>query len=182
VKRLAALSVLLLLAIPVVALATPPVFVTFCHVAGLAEDPANTVTLTLPYQAVFGQAGHFNEDGTPNAGHEQDYLGECQTPPTTTTTTVADTTTTAPTTTTTEQTTTTTFTEQTTTTIAECPPGTVHQPPFCVEPPTVLCETAGPAVSTPETLPFTGVNASVLAGVALVLLAVGATLLKVRQT
>ena len=39
------------------------------------------VTLTLPYNAVFGQAGHFNEDGTPQAGHEQDYLGPCQTPP-----------------------------------------------------------------------------------------------------
>ena len=58
-----------------------PVFVTFCHVAGREEDPANTVTLTLPYNAVFGQAGHFNEDGTPNAGHEQDHLGPCQAPP-----------------------------------------------------------------------------------------------------
>ena len=55
--------------------------VTFCHVAGSAEDPANIVTLTLPYTAVFGQAGHFNEDGTPKAGHEQDYLGPCQTTP-----------------------------------------------------------------------------------------------------
>ena len=55
--------------------------VTFCHVAGSAEDPANIVTLTLPYTAVFGQAGHFNEDGTPKAGHEQDYLGPCQTVP-----------------------------------------------------------------------------------------------------
>ena len=54
--------------------------VTFCHVAGSAEDPANTVTLTLPYTAVFGQAGHFNEDGTPRAGHEQDYLGPCSEP------------------------------------------------------------------------------------------------------
>ena len=32
-----------------------PDFVTFCHVAGRAEDPANTVTLTLPSNAVFGQ-------------------------------------------------------------------------------------------------------------------------------
>ena len=58
-----------------------PDFVTFCHVAGREEDPANTVTLTLPYNAVFGHAGHFNEDGTPNAGHEQDHLGPCQAPP-----------------------------------------------------------------------------------------------------
>ena len=55
---------------------------TFCHVAGRAEDPANTVTLTLPSNAVFGQGGHFNEDGTPQAGHEQDHLGACETPPT----------------------------------------------------------------------------------------------------
>ena len=54
-----------------------PEFVTFCHIAGRADDPANMVTLTLPYDAVFGQAGHFNEDGTPNAGHENDYLGPC---------------------------------------------------------------------------------------------------------
>ena len=58
-----------------------PDFVTFCHVAGREEDPANTVTLTLPYNAVFGQGGHFNEDGTPQAGHEQDHLGACQTAP-----------------------------------------------------------------------------------------------------
>ena len=58
-----------------------PDFVTFCHVAGREEDPANTVTLTLPYNAAFGQAGHFNEGGTPNAGHEQDHLGPCEAPP-----------------------------------------------------------------------------------------------------
>ena len=54
-----------------------PDFVTFCHVAGREEDPANTVTLTLPYNAVFGHAGHFNEDGTPKVGHEQDHFGPC---------------------------------------------------------------------------------------------------------
>jgi hypothetical protein len=52
--------------------------VTFCHVAGLAEDPANTVTITADEHAVFGQAGHFGENGTPNAGHEEDYLGPCE--------------------------------------------------------------------------------------------------------
>ncbi len=62
-------------------LESKPDFVTFCHVAGRAEDPANTVTLTLPFNAVFGQGGHFNEDGTPQAGHEQDHLGACETPP-----------------------------------------------------------------------------------------------------
>lgn len=197
-RRLAALSVLLLLSIPVVALATPPTFITFCHVAGLAEDPANTITLTLPYQAVFGVAGHFGENGTPNAGHEQDYLGECQTPPTgtttttapVTTTTVAETTTTtvAETTTTTQETTTTqpTFTEQTTTTIAECPPGTIHQPPLCVEPAVVLGETTTPETSAPpvvageETLPFTGMDTTTLALSALGLMLLGGAILKAR--
>jgi TolB protein len=48
---------------------------TFCHVAGRAEQPANYVILRdLPWQAVFGQAGHFYENGTPRAGHEQDFL------------------------------------------------------------------------------------------------------------
>jgi hypothetical protein len=72
--------VTLLVGIVQVARADRPVFVTFCHVAGLAEDPANTVTLTLPENAVYGEAGHFNENGTPKAGHEQDYLGPCQDP------------------------------------------------------------------------------------------------------
>jgi len=54
-----------------------PVFVTICHAAGLAADPANSVTLTLPENAVYGQAGHFNENGTPQAGHEEDTLGAC---------------------------------------------------------------------------------------------------------
>ena len=58
-----------------------PDFVTFCRVAGSEKNTANTVTLTLPYNAVFGQAGHFNENGTPNAGHEEDYLGPCQAAP-----------------------------------------------------------------------------------------------------
>jgi hypothetical protein len=30
--------------------------------------------LTLPYDTVFGQAGH-QRDCTPQAGHEHDYLG-----------------------------------------------------------------------------------------------------------
>lgn len=54
----------------------PPEFVTICHAAGLAGT-THFVTLTLPTVAVFGQAGHFFENGTPQAGHEQDYLGPC---------------------------------------------------------------------------------------------------------
>jgi hypothetical protein len=60
--------------------AGPPTFVTICHAAGLADEPANWVTLTLPENAVYGQAGHFNENGTTQAGHEQDYIGPCATP------------------------------------------------------------------------------------------------------
>jgi len=46
-------------------------------VAGRADDPANFITLTLPWVAVYGEAGHFFENGTPRAGHEQDTLGPC---------------------------------------------------------------------------------------------------------
>lgn len=179
-KRLTALIALLLLVPAVSVLATPPTFITFCHVAGLAEDPANTITLTLPEQAVFGQAGHFNENGTPKAGHEQDYLGECE-PDTTsttvpvTTTTVLVTTTTVPVTTTTQS----TFTEQTTTTVVECPPGTIHQPPFCVAPTTAAPPKVGTSsteVSLPEELPFTGASIGmlVLSAGAFLLLGLGA--------
>lgn len=55
--------------------------VTICHVAGLASDPANYITLTIAHAAVFGPGGHFNEDGTPQAGHEQDTMGACNPPP-----------------------------------------------------------------------------------------------------
>ena len=59
----------------------PPEHVVICHVAGLASDPANYITLDLPWVAVYGEAGHFFENGTPRAGHEQDTLGECNPPP-----------------------------------------------------------------------------------------------------
>ena len=59
----------------------PPEKITICHVAGLASDPANYITLNLPPQAVYGNGGHFNEDGTTQAGHEQDSFGECNPPP-----------------------------------------------------------------------------------------------------
>jgi len=51
--------------------------ITICHGAG-QEGTTQYVTLELPYEAVYGQGGHFNENGTTQAGHEQDYLGECQ--------------------------------------------------------------------------------------------------------
>ena len=57
--------------------------VTICHAAG-REGTTKFVTLTISHNAVYGPAGHFYENGTPRAGHEQDYLGACQSEPTTT--------------------------------------------------------------------------------------------------
>ncbi len=91
--------------------------ITICHAAG-QEGTTHFVTLTISPNAVFGPGGHFNEDGTPQAGHEQDYMGPCRTDTTTTTTTTEP-----PTTTTTTETTTTT-----TTTTTE-PPGGPRCPP-----------------------------------------------------
>ena len=65
--------------------------VVICHATG----SGSYVTLKLPYKAVFGKAGHFNENGTPNAGHEDDYLGPCQPTYTTTTSTTTTSTTTS---------------------------------------------------------------------------------------
>ena len=61
--------------------------VTLCHAAGL-DGTTKYITLTVAWNAAYGQAGHFYEDGTPRAGHENDYLGACEgdepsaTPPT----------------------------------------------------------------------------------------------------
>ncbi len=54
--------------------------VTICHAAGLAGT-TKFVTLTISVNAVYGNGGHFYENGTPQAGHEQDYFGPCITPP-----------------------------------------------------------------------------------------------------
>lgn len=62
--------------------------ITICHAAGLAGT-THYVTLTLSWHAVYGPAGHFFENGTPRAGHEEDYLGPCIGTPTPTATTTA---------------------------------------------------------------------------------------------
>jgi hypothetical protein len=72
--------------------------VTLCHAAGLAGT-TQYVTITVGYPAAYGPAGHFEENGTPQAGHEQDYLGACEGDETTTTPTTTTPTTTTPTTT-----------------------------------------------------------------------------------
>lgn len=59
--------------------AAPNTKVTICHVVGL-EGGTQYTTLTISEEAVYGHngnAGHFNEDGTTKAGHEQDYFGPC---------------------------------------------------------------------------------------------------------
>ena len=53
--------------------------VTICHASGLAGT-TKYETLTIGWMAVYDPAGHFYENGTPRAGHEQDYLGACKTP------------------------------------------------------------------------------------------------------
>ena len=65
--------------------------VTICHATSSETNPWQE--LTIGYQAVYGPAGHFSEPGSPNAGHEEDYEGPCQT--TTTSTTTPDDTTTS---------------------------------------------------------------------------------------
>lgn len=153
--------------IAVLALAGPahavqPEMVTICHAAGL-DGTTHYVTLTLPYTAVYGQAGHFNEPGTPNAGHEDDYEGACI---------VEVTTTTLPEVTTTVPQETTTVPDVTTvpdpTTVPAGPTTTAVAPPVVPEGPA-----AGPTPlnSTPgSTLPFTGSSTLplLLVGVALV--------------
>jgi LPXTG-motif cell wall-anchored protein len=55
--------------------------VTICHAAGRAGT-THFETLTISENAVYKEnGGHFYENGTPRAGHEQDYLGECVTTP-----------------------------------------------------------------------------------------------------
>lgn len=74
-----------------------PDTVTICHATGSGKY----VTLTIPSNAAFGQAGHFYENGTAKAGHEDDYLGPCVPSSTTTSTTTTTSSTTSTTSTTT---------------------------------------------------------------------------------
>lgn len=55
--------------------------VTICHAAG-QDGTTHYVELTISVNAVYGPGGHFNENGTPQAGHEDDYLGSCRAVPT----------------------------------------------------------------------------------------------------
>jgi len=151
----------------------PPVMVTICHAAGL-DGTTHYVTLTIPENAVYGQAGHFYENGTTRAGHEDDYLGECRvttttTEPTTTSTQVtttateptttstqATTTTSEATTTTTEATTTTTeattTTTEATTTTTEATTTTTDPTTTTTDPTTTATEATTTSVATTSTV------------------------------
>lgn len=121
--------------------------ITICHATGSGDYQ----TLTLPPKAVYGKngaSGHFNEQGTPNAGHENDYLGPCRTPTTPPPTTQPPaTTTTAPTTTSTTSTTSpTTVTTAATTTLPTSSTSTLPAPSTTVPDST---STSSP-VTTPD--------------------------------
>lgn len=61
-----------------VVLGTAQPKVILCHATSSETNPF--VTLEVGWPAAYGQAGHFYENGTPRAGHEQDYLGACAVP------------------------------------------------------------------------------------------------------
>lgn len=78
-KFLYAIAAFIIIGIGTFTIASAEPKVTLCHAAGLAGT-THYVTLTVGYAAAYGPAGHFDENGTPRAGHEQDYLGACTTP------------------------------------------------------------------------------------------------------
>jgi hypothetical protein len=75
-RRLAALVSAAVLALGMVTAVSAGEKITICHAAGL-DGTTKFVTLTISENAVYGEGGHFNENGTTQAGHEQDYMGAC---------------------------------------------------------------------------------------------------------
>lgn len=146
--------------------------VTLCHAAGL-EGTTHFVEITVGRPAAFGPAGHFFENGTPRAGHEEDYLGPCENEPTSTTRA-------EPTTTTKPNPTTTTSTTRgaTTTTETTAPSSTTStSTPATTTSISVSTTTVPPTTSVPlttGTLPLTGLSdVPLLAGWAIALGALG---------
>lgn len=72
-------AIVALLLLPSAVLANGQDKVVICHAAGL-DGTTQFVTIEVAYPAAYGEAGHFYENGTPRAGHEQDYLGACREP------------------------------------------------------------------------------------------------------
>ena len=87
IKILSSISVVMFASVGIYSYASIPVVkadneekITICHGAGQA-DTTHFETLTISRNAVYqdhGQGGHFYENGTPKAGHEQDYMGSCR--------------------------------------------------------------------------------------------------------
>ena len=195
IKRTTASIAILVLCVAAPAMAAEQV--TICHGAG-QDDTTQFVTLTISEEAAFGQAGHFYENGTPRAGHEQDYLGACRTDETTTTTTVLDETTT---TTLLDETTTTTLVEETTTTTAQVnsdpittttirldnlPSADVAVLGLTAEHSASVAQASGTSTvaATPAIteLPFTGISTQLLAAFALAFTATGGWMLMWRRS
>lgn len=156
--------------------------VTICHAAG-RDGTDKYVTLTVSENAVYKEnGGHFYENGTPRAGHEDDYFGSCKTVVTTVPTTVPTTETTIGETTTTVEPTTTTETDHTTTTVGDTvtvpsTDVTIGTPQVITRPRTVPKVTAT-AEPTADELPATGMSTAEMAmvGAGLVLIGYGAVL------
>lgn len=123
---------------------TPEPKITICHVAGLASDPANYITLTISENAVYGPGGHFNENGTTQAGHEQDYFGPCNPPTEVPSSTPTSTPSSTPTTTATP-------TESATVTATLVPPTATPVPTNTPIPPSATATTDTSVTSTPST-------------------------------
>jgi hypothetical protein len=68
-------TLMIAVAIPLTAMAKPDK-ITICHAAG-QDGTDHFVTLDLSSQSVYGNGGHFEENGTPRAGHQGDHLGPC---------------------------------------------------------------------------------------------------------
>jgi hypothetical protein len=182
---LAIATLTLCLAVPVLAADT----VTICHAAGLAGTTQFT-TLTIPQPAV---SAHFDDDGTPAAGHEDDYLGACAGDIVTTTTTVIEETIV----TVVELPTDTGFPTTTPTTLPYDEVGSVvagltvtasvpFEDPSLTSGLSIAAQTAGSRSATPALamteLPFTGASTGSLAVLAFGLLTAGIGLLKLNRT
>ena len=197
-KRTAAASIITTLTLCLALPAAAAEKVTICHAAGLA-DTTQFVTLTIAEPAVFGPAGHFEENGTPRAGHEQDYFGECPSESTTTTTLPSDevipfdhipTTTTSTTILSSEAGT----TEEGSTNdeissidevLGETRVGGITAAGSLPNDPSLASARTMAATSTVGNLtelPFTGVSSGVLAGLALAFAAAGTFLLKLERS
>jgi LPXTG-motif cell wall-anchored protein len=121
--------------------------VTICHAAG-QEGTDKYLTLTISEHAVYkDRGGHFYENGTPRAGHENDYFGECKVQETTTTSTTVPPTTSVVTTTIPETSVPETSAPGTTLPETSAPETTVPSTTF---PETTVPETTVPTATTVE--------------------------------